>query len=90
MLAVVAEHPKTVYIDVIVALYRHPRFLKRGVFYKYGRLLIELAENVPLREPLGEPCALRLNSGVGLFAADNAAKMLVFNILGGQVNELVH
>ena len=87
---IVNDSVLSVNIDVIVALYRHPRFLKRGVFDKDGRFLVELAENVPLREPFGEPCALRFNSGVDLFAADNAAKMLVLNIFGGQVNELVH
>lgn len=60
-----AQYPEAVDINVVLTLYRYPGALKRGTFYKRRTLHVQLAENMPLLEPLAQPLALSLHPGCG-------------------------
>ena len=86
---VLVQNPKAVYIDIIVADYRHPRALERRIFNEHARLFVELSENMSLTKAVSEPRALCLDTRVRLLRADDAAKMLAGDILGCDIDKSV-
>ena len=80
-------YPQAVEVQVVIPLYRDPGGLQRGVLDEDLLLHVQLPEHVALRQPVCQPPALGLHAGVGLFAADDAAQVLAWKGLGGQVDE---
>ena len=76
-------------VQKVAARNRDPRGFQRGVLDKDGRLGVQLAKDVPFPQALGEPLPLCLHAGVRLFAADDAAQVLLGQIFGGQVDKLL-
>ena len=79
-------HPQTVDVHKAVALHGHPGRFHRRVFDEHHALGVQLAEHMPLLQPLRQPFPLGLHPGVGLFAADDAAQMLACQVFRGQVD----
>ena len=83
-----AGDPQAVDVEVVVPHHRHPGRLQGGILDEDRALLVQLAEHVPLPEPLRQPPPLFLHPRVGLFAADDAAQVLVRQILRRQVDKV--
>ena len=80
-------HPEAVEVQIVVPLYRDPGGLQRGVLDKDLFLDIQFPEDVPLRQAVHQPSAFSLHAGVGLFAADDAAQVLIGDVFRRQIDE---
>ena len=80
--------PKTIDIIKIISDYRHPCFFKRSVFDKAATLRVQFSEYVAVIYAFFKPAALRFNAGMRLFASDNAAKVLAFDIFFGEIYKI--
>ena len=73
-----SRDPQAVDVQVMVAHNGHPGGFQGGVFEKHAALHVQLPEYVAFLQPARQPLPLGFYSRVGLFAADDAAKVFVF------------